>query len=232
MLPTTELNKAAELAKYFASKFANAEYEYGDESIYVLRYPLTPEGNRIRVYETTGWGNGGIRQYDKFYHVANLVNSKVCNWDSDFEISFMTHTKKDDKGKLIKFDYLYRFHFDEFWIRLKRHLKLLNEAILLHKKRELINFDSRSLNVTCFYRYDRISHIVSRCALLKFKATKDYPEHKIVILNDDNNFLAAIDDMEKTFQTRYYDGIVEREKIERGKFFNKIEQELIKMVYY
>lgn len=231
-MPSTEINKATELAKYFSSKFSNAEYEYGDDSIYVHRYPLTPDGHRIRIYETSGWGSGYIRYYDKFYQVASIVNGRECHWDSAFEVSFTLLTSKYDTGKPIKFDYVYRLHVDEFWVRLKRHLKLLNEATLLHKKRELINFDSKSLMVKCFYRYDRISQIVSKCALLKFKASNGYPEHKIVILNDDNKFLAAIDDMEKTFQTRYYNGIVDREKIERGKFFNKKEQELIKMVYY
>lgn len=228
----TEVNKATELAKYFASKFSNAAYEYGDESIYVFRYPLTPEGKRIRVYETTGWGNGDIHHYDKYYKVASIVNGRECHWDSDFEISFTLLTSKEDTGKPVKFDYLDNFHFCEFWIRLKRHLKLLNEATQLHKKSELVNFNSKSLSVTCFYKYDRISKMVSKCALLTFKGTQDHREHKIVVLNDDNKFLSAMDDMEKTFQRRYYDGIVDREKIERGKFFNKKEQDLIKMVYF
>lgn len=42
----------------------------------------------------------------------------------------------------------------------------------------------------------------------------------------------AIDDMEQEFQNRYYDGIVDRKTVVRGKFLNKKEQSLIKMVYY
>lgn len=230
-MKANELNKANELAKYFSSKFTNSEYEYGDDSIFINRYPLTNKGRRIKIYETS-WGTGQISQYDKFYQVASIVNSRDCHWDSDFEISFTLLSSEGDTGKPLKFDYLDNFHFGQFWIRLKKHIKLLNEVPELHKKRELINFNSKSLSVTCFYRYDLISNLVSKCALLKFKGTKDYPAKKIVVLNNDNKFLAAMDDMEKSFQSRYYNGIVDRENIERGKFFNKKEQELIKMVYF
>lgn len=226
------VNKTKALAAFFSAKFSNHEYDYGDESVFVNRYPLTQDGQRIKVYDVSGFGTESIRTYDKSFNVASVVNSRECPWDSESKVSFTLLSSKDDTGKPIKFDYLNSFHFDEFWIRLKRHLKLLNQVSNLHKKRELVNFDTSILSVVCFYRYDRISNTVSRSALLKFKATQNHPEHKIVILNDDDKFLAAIDDMEKTFQHRYYDGIIERPKIERGKFFNRKEQSLIKMVYY
>lgn len=59
-----------------------------------------------------------------------------------------------------------------------------------------------------------------------------FSKHFIVILDDDHKFLMAIDEMEQEFQNRYYDGIVERKTVVRGKFLNKTEQALIKMVYY
>lgn len=226
----TEINKAEELSKHFSAKFADKHYEYGFHNNSILRYPLQFNGSRTKIIQTHGWGNGTIESFDHSELVAALILPSFCNYDTNFEISFaMAQLPKD---KPIKFDYVYKFHFDEFFIRLKKHLRLLNEAPDIKRKRELVDFETETFKVNCFYRYDRISKIVSKCARIHFKEFKGFPEHTIVALNDDHKFLVAMDDMEIQFQKRYYDDIVERKTIERGKFLSKKEQELIKMVYF
>lgn len=226
----TEINKAEELSKYFAAKFTDKHHEYGFTNTSIVRYPLQPDGSRTKIIQMHGWRNGPIESFDDCDLVAALILPSFCRYDSNFEISFaMAQLPKD---KPIKFDYVYRFHFDEFFIRLKKHLRLLNEAPDIKRKRELVDFETDTFKVNCFYRYDRISQIVSKCARIHFKAFKEFPEHTIVALNDDHKFLVAMDDMEAQFQKRYYDDIVERKIIERGKFLSKKEQELIKMVYF
>lgn len=228
----TEINKAEELSKYFAAKFTDKHHEYGFTNTSIVRYPLQADGKRSRVIEINSWGKGHIDSFDESYLVAVLRSPELCSYDSNFEISFFLAKSPKDKSKPVKFDYVYRFHFDEFFIRLKKHLRLLNEAHDIKRKRELIDFETDTFKVNCFYRYDRTSQIVSKCARIHFKAFKGFPEHTIVVLNDDNKFLIAMDDMEAQFQKRYYDDIVERKTIERGKFLSKKEQELIKMVYF
>jgi hypothetical protein len=220
-------NKLKELGHLF-SKFSNQDYQYGQDGLSVVRYPLTPDGKRIHMYEVNRW-DGDIRGYDKSYNVANIITS---NWDYDFDVSFVLTSEQNDNGKPIKFDYLYKFHSNEFFVRLKKHLKLLNDSPEMHRKRELVEFESTRFKVSIFYRYDISTKIVSRCAELKFKAFNGMLEHRITVLNDDHRFLAAMDEMEQEFQERYYRNIIERKKIERGSLLNKTEQNLIKMVYY
>lgn len=226
----TEINKAEHLSKYFSAKFTDKHHEYGFSNNTIVRYPLLSNGSRTKIIQMHGWGNGTIESFDDFDLVAALILPSFCSYDSNFEISFAMAQLPTDKP--IKFDYVYRFHFDEFFIRLKKHLRLLNEAPDIKRKRELVDFETDTFKVNCFYRYDRVSQIVSKCARIHFKAFKGFPEHTIVALNDDHKFLVAMDDMEAQFQKRYYDDIVERKIIERGKFLSKKEQELIKMVYF
>ena len=102
----------------------------------------------------------------------------------------------------------------------------------MQRKYKVANFETKEIKVTYFYRYSYVRCIVSQCAIITFKAVKGFPDVTINVLNDDHKFLIAMDEMEKEFQQRYYDGIVDRKMIERGKFFNKQEQNLIKMVYF
>lgn len=225
-------DKAKIIAQYFSSKFNDRFFSYDQEDGVVIRYPLTKDGKKIKVIEQSYNSPDQIRFYDKFYIVAFIYSPIACPWTAYNEIPFTLAQQKDAEDKPIKFDYLNKFHSNEFLVRLKRHLKLLNEATEMHRKRDLVAFDSAKLEVKIFYSYNTVTKIVSRCATLIFKAFNQHPERAIIIISDDNKFLAAIDEMEKEFQSRYYDSIVEREQIQRGQFLNKSEQELIKMVYF
>lgn len=230
-LNRNETTKISMLEEYFVSKFNNKNYEYGSEGQSIIRYPLKPDGSKLIVLESNRWPKFGIRHYEKSYPVATIIDQHPCKYDSMFEISFNLESSMND-GKSFKFDYVSDFHSKEFFNRIKKHLKLLNEAIDIHNKRSLIDFESETIKVDYFYRYERISNLISKCALITFKSYKNFPMHSIVILNDDNKFLLAIDEIEKEFQKRYYDEIIPRKEIIRGKFLTKKEQELIKMFYF
>lgn len=231
-MTATEKSKINQLAEYFAEHFNNDQFQYDAESGHIVRYPLGADGKRTQIIELSDWNQGHINKFDKSFMVAALVLPKYCQYDSAFEISFIVDHSKSDTGKPIKFDYVYKFHSDEFFLRLKKHLRLLNLVPEIIRKRELINFETPMLKVDCFYRYNTLKNRISKCARITFRDTKDFPEHTIVILDDDHKFLMAIDGMEQEFQDRYYDGIVGRKTIVRGKFLNNKEQALIKMVYY
>lgn len=228
----TEQSKINKLAEYFATHFNNKYFQYESKNGHIAQYPLGADSKRIQIMEISDWNQGHINKFDKFFMLASLILPKYCQHDSAFEVSFAITQPPKNIGKPIKFDYVYKFHSDEFFLRLKKHLRLLNLVPSIIRKRELVHFETKMINVHCFYRYNILKNRISQCARITFKATQNFPEHFIVILDDDHKFLMAIDDMEAQFQKRYYDDIVERKTIERGKFLSKKEQDLIKMVYY
>lgn len=231
-MTATEKSKINQLAEYFAEHFNDKQFQYDAENGHITRYPLGADGKRIQIIEVSDWNQGHINKFDKSFMFASLISPKYCQYDSAFEISFVIVQAPSDTGKPIKFDYVYKFHSDEFFLRLKKHLRLLNLVPEISRRRDLINFETKMINVNCFYRYNTLKNRISKCARITFKATQDFPERSIIILDDDHKFLMAIDDMEQEFQNRYYDGIVDRKTVVRGKFLNKKEQSLIKMVYY
>jgi hypothetical protein len=231
-MSATEKSKINQLAEYFAKHFNDEHFQYDTKNGDIAQYPLGTDGKRIQIMEVSDWNQGHINKFDKSFLFASLILPKYCQHDSAFEISFVIVQPPKGIGKPIKFDYVYKFHVDEFFLRLKKHLRLLNLVPSISRKRELVHFETNMINVHCFYRYNTLKNRISKCARITFKATQDFPEHFIVILDDDHKFLMAIDEMEQEFQNRYYDGIVDRKTVVRGKFLNKQEQSLIKMVYY
>jgi len=214
------------LAEYFSSKYNTSDCLYEGQSSGVVRFPLR-NGSKI-IKSAFDVYTGKHNQYYEYVCIALLSSYCPYHDEVDKEISFQLIKNTDS----FKFDYLNDFHAKEFFSRLKRHLKLLNIAGAMQRKHKVSNFETQEIKVTYFYRYSYVRHIVSQCANITFKAIKGFPDVTVTILNDDHKFLIAMDEMEKEFQQRFYDGIIERKTIERGKFFNKQEQDLIKMVYF
>jgi hypothetical protein len=219
------------LAQYFSSKFNDEHFSYENKNGSIARYPLNKDGSKIKTFEQS-YSGSEITVFDKCYRIAFILSASDSRWGSHNKIPFYLCEDEIGKKKPIKFKHLYDFHSNEFLIRIRKHLKLINEAHNMHRKRELIEFESNTLQVRCFYRYDSIGNTVGRCATLYFKEFNGHTAKEIVILDDDNKFLAAIDEMEAEFQRRYYDHIIHRDKIERGKFISKRDQQLIKMAYF
>lgn len=218
--------KRDKLAEYFASKYNTEDLLYEGQNSGVVRFPLN-NGSKI-IKSSFDIYTGKDNDYYDSVCVALLSGFCPYNDEVDKEVSFQLMKGADS----FKFDYLNDFHAKEFFCRLKRHLKLLNIAGSMQRKHKVANFETKEIKVTYFYRYSYVRRIVSQCAIITFKAVKGFPDVTINVLNDDHKFLIAMDEMEKEFQQRYYDGIVDRKMIERGKFFNRQEQALIKMVYF